>query len=61
MKDWVPRVHGADDAYKDIMNNLHDGNVILMHQGSEDNIVALDKIIKGIKDAGYEFALVNGL
>jgi peptidoglycan-N-acetylmuramic acid deacetylase len=61
MKDWVPRVNGADDAYKDIMNNLHDGNVILMHQGSEDNIVALDKIIKGIKDAGYEFALVNEL
>jgi peptidoglycan-N-acetylmuramic acid deacetylase len=59
MKDWVPRKNGADDAYNDIMNNLHDGNVILMHQGSGDNIEALDHIVKGIKEAGYEFGLVD--
>jgi peptidoglycan-N-acetylmuramic acid deacetylase len=59
MKDWVPRKNGADDAYNDIMNNLHDGNVILMHQGSDDNIAALDRIIEGIKKAGYEFGLVS--
>jgi peptidoglycan-N-acetylmuramic acid deacetylase len=61
MKDWVPRKNGAADSYNDIMSNLHDGNVILMHQGSGDNIDALDRIIKGIKQAGYEFALVNDL
>jgi peptidoglycan-N-acetylmuramic acid deacetylase len=61
MKDWVPRKNGADDAYNDIMNNLHDGNVILMHQGSDDNIAALDRIVKGIKDAGYEFGLIDEL
>jgi peptidoglycan-N-acetylmuramic acid deacetylase len=61
MKDWVPRKNGANDAYNDIMNNLHDGNVILMHQGSDDNIAALDKIIKGIKEAGYGFGLVDEL
>jgi peptidoglycan-N-acetylmuramic acid deacetylase len=59
MKDWVPRKNGADDAYNDIMNNLHDGNVILMHQGSDDNIAALGRIIEGIKKAGYEFGLVS--
>jgi peptidoglycan-N-acetylmuramic acid deacetylase len=59
MKDWVPRKNGADDAYNDIMNNLHDGNVILMHQGSDDNIAALSRIIEGIKKAGYEFGLVS--
>jgi peptidoglycan-N-acetylmuramic acid deacetylase len=61
MKDWVPQKNGAEDAYNNIMNNLHDGNVILMHQGSDDNIAALGKIIKGIKEAGYGFGLVNEL
>lgn len=61
MKDWEPRKNGADDAYNDIMANLHDGNVILMHQGSKENIEALDKIIKGIKDKGYEFDTVDHL
>jgi peptidoglycan-N-acetylmuramic acid deacetylase len=61
MKDWVPRTNGTDDTYNDIMNNLHDGNVILMHQGSTENIEALDRIIKAIKKEGYEFALVDEL
>lgn len=61
MKDWVPRTNGSDDAYNDIMNNLHDGNVILMHQGSDDNIEALDRILKAIKKEGYEFKLVSDL
>ncbi len=59
MRDWEPRKNGADDAYRDVMNGLHDGNIILMHQGSEDNINALDRIIKGIKAEGYEFALLT--
>lgn len=41
------------------MNNLHDGNIILMHQGSEENIEALDRIIKAIKEEGYEFGLLT--
>ncbi|WP_231571284.1 polysaccharide deacetylase family protein [Gordoniibacillus kamchatkensis] len=60
MKDWEPRKH-PDDPLNDIMANLHDGNVILMHQGSKENIEALDKIIKAIKDKGYEFDTVDHL
>lgn len=56
MRDWEPRKGGADDAYNDIMNGLHDGNIILMHQGSKENIEALDRIIKDVKAKGYEFA-----
>ncbi|WJH34592.1 polysaccharide deacetylase family protein [Paenibacillus sp. CC-CFT747] len=59
MRDWEPRANGPDDSYNDIMNNLHDGNIILMHQGSEDNIEALDRIIKGIKKEGYQFGLLT--
>jgi peptidoglycan-N-acetylmuramic acid deacetylase len=60
MRDWEPRKH-ADDPYNDIMNNLHPGNIILMHQGSKENMAALDKILKAVKNAGYEFGLVNEL
>ncbi|MGG1518424.1 polysaccharide deacetylase family protein [Paenibacillus oryzisoli] len=59
MRDWEPRANGPDDPYNDIMNNLHDGNVILMHQGSEENMQALDRIIKEIKKRGYEFGVVS--
>jgi peptidoglycan-N-acetylmuramic acid deacetylase len=59
MKDWVPRKNGAEDSYNDIMGNLHDGNIILMHQGSTENIEALDRIIKAIKQAGYSFGRVD--
>jgi peptidoglycan-N-acetylmuramic acid deacetylase len=61
MRDWEPRKNGAEDPYNDIMNNLHDGNIILMHQGSPENIEALDRIIKGVKAAGYEFALLTDI
>lgn len=59
MRDWEPRAGGAEDAYNDIMNGLHDGNIILMHQGSEENIEALDRIIKDVKAQGYEFASLS--
>ncbi|MCZ8512020.1 polysaccharide deacetylase family protein [Paenibacillus filicis] len=61
MRDWEPRKNGAEDPYNDIMNNLHDGNIILMHQGSPENIEALDRIIKAVKKAGYEFALLSDI
>ncbi|NQX62189.1 polysaccharide deacetylase family protein [Paenibacillus qinlingensis] len=61
MRDWEPRANGAEDPYNDIMNNLHDGNVILMHQGSIENMQALDRICKEIKKRGYEFGLVTEL
>lgn len=61
MRDWEPRKNGAEDPYNDIMNNLHDGNIILMHQGSPENIEALDRIIKAVKKAGYEFALLTDI
>lgn len=61
MKDWEPRKNGADDAYNDIIGNLHDGNVILMHQASKENIEAMDRILKEIKKEGYEFGTLSEL
>ncbi|GAA3401339.1 polysaccharide deacetylase family protein [Paenibacillus hodogayensis] len=61
MKDWEPRKNGADDAYNDIIGNLHDGNIILMHQASKENIAAMDRILKEIKSEGYEFGTLSEL
>ncbi|MCX7923832.1 MAG: delta-lactam-biosynthetic de-N-acetylase [Clostridia bacterium] len=47
---------GADHAYNMVMNNLHDGAIILLHAVSKDNAEALDRIIKGIREKGYEIA-----
>lgn len=44
---------GADYAYKKVMDNLHNGAVLLLHAVSKDNAEALDRIIKGITEAGY--------
>ncbi|MFC0212351.1 polysaccharide deacetylase family protein [Paenibacillus chartarius] len=60
MRDWEPREH-PDDPLNDILGNLHDGNVILMHQGSKENIEGLDAIIKAVKAKGYEFDTVDHL
>jgi len=61
MRDWEPRAGGAEEAYQDVIGQLHDGAVILMHEGSEDNINALDRIIKEIQRQGYELAPMTDL
>lgn len=54
-RDWeVNKQKGADYAYKMVMNNLHNGAVLLLHAVSKDNAEALDRIIKDIKALGYE-------
>jgi peptidoglycan-N-acetylmuramic acid deacetylase len=45
---------GADYAYRKVMDNLHNGSVMLLHAVSKDNAEALDRIIKDIKAQGYE-------
>jgi peptidoglycan-N-acetylmuramic acid deacetylase len=47
---------GADYAFKKVMDNLHNGAVILLHAVSRDNAEALDKIIKEIKAQGYSIS-----
>ena len=37
-----------------VMENLHNGAVLLLHAVSKDNADALDRIIKDIRAEGYE-------
>jgi peptidoglycan-N-acetylmuramic acid deacetylase len=55
-QDWiVDNQPGADVAYNTVMNNLHNGSVILLHAVSESNTQALPYIIDSVIEQGYRF------
>jgi len=57
--DWYKdKVRGADYAYNIVMRNLHNGAILLLHAVSKDNADALDRIIKGAREKGYEIGNV---
>ena len=54
--DWNEDKQGREDyAKKKILDNIHNGAIILLHGNSKDNANVLDDIIKEIKKMGYEF------
>ena len=60
--DWdVNKQKGTEYAYKMVMENLHNGAVLLLHAVSKDNANALDSILKGAKEAGYTFGTADDL
>jgi len=60
--DWHrDKIRGPEYAYKMVMQNLHNGEIMLLHAVSKDNADALDMIIKGTIESGYEFGDVKTL
>ena len=59
--DWVPLPGGPQEAYQSVMDNTHNGALILLHAVSKDNTEAMDKILKGIKAQGYRFGTLDEL
>ncbi|MFZ5989008.1 MAG: delta-lactam-biosynthetic de-N-acetylase [Bacillota bacterium] len=60
--DWYrDKTRGADYAFKKVMDNLHNGEVILLHAVSKDNADALDRIIKGVRERGFEFGDIDNI
>lgn len=54
--DWDSNNQGRVEYGKNkILNNMHNGCIILLHSTSEDNMVLLDDLIKEVKAAGYQF------
>lgn len=54
--DWDESKQGREEyATKKILNNTHNGCVMLLHANSKDNADILDSVIKEIKKEGYEF------
>lgn len=59
-KDWDPNQQpGAEISYREVMNNIHPGAVILLHAVSQSNTQALDKLLTDLKAQGYDLALFS--
>ncbi|MDD4168840.1 MAG: delta-lactam-biosynthetic de-N-acetylase [Desulfotomaculaceae bacterium] len=61
MVDWVPMPGGSQEAYQSVMDNLHNGALILLHAVSKDTAGAMDRIIKDAKAQGYSFETLDDL
>ena len=58
--DWDENKQGREEyAKKKIIDNIHNGAVILLHGNSKDNTNILDYCIKQIKQMGYEFSSLD--
>lgn len=58
--DWDENKQGREEyAKKKILDNIHNGAVILLHGNSKDNTNILDYCIKEIKNMGYEFQTLD--
>ncbi len=54
--DWDEQKQGRESYGKSkVLDNLHNGAIILLHSNSKDNSNILDDVIKGARDLGYEF------
>lgn len=58
--DWDENKQQREEyGKKKILDNIHNGAVILLHGTSKDNSNILDYCIKEIKKMGYEFASLD--
>ncbi len=54
--DWDKEKQGREEyGTKKVLENLHNGCVLLLHSTSQDNMNILDNIIKEARNMGYEF------
>lgn len=57
--DWKSR--NADKVYAEIMNNVHDGDIVLMHSLYESTLRAVEKVIPELYKQGYQIVSVGEL
>lgn len=59
--DW--KEHGVDHEINQVLNHKHlsNGSIILFHNDAKFTPDALDTIIKGLKDKGYELVPISKL
>ena len=59
-EDWNENKQPDEEKAKEkIINNFHNGEIILLHSNSKTNTNILDSIIKEAKSMGYEFKSLN--
>ena len=59
IKNEVEKQNREEYGKKKIVDNIHNGCVLLLHATSKDNSVILSDVIKEIKGMGYEFKNIN--
>lgn len=58
--DWDENKQNREEyGKKKIVENVHNGCVLLLHATSKDNSIILSDIIKQIREMGYEFKNIN--
>ena len=58
--DWDEKKQGREEyGKKKILDNVHKGEIMLLHATSKDNANILDDVIKEIKNMGYEFRNID--
>ena len=61
-RDWLTNEQkGSQHSYDSVIDNLHNGAIILLHTVSQSNSDALGKIIDEIRNQGYVFKTVEEL
>lgn len=59
-EDWDEKNQPNEDKAKEkILNNLHNGEIILLHATSKTNTNILDSVLKEIKSQGYEIKSIE--
>jgi peptidoglycan-N-acetylglucosamine deacetylase len=57
--DW--KYNSSDPIVSNILNNVRDGSVIILHDTQYITAITLDKILTGIKNKGYCIVSVGGM
>ena len=58
--DWDESKQGREEyGKKKVIENIHNGAIILLHSNSKDNSNILNDVIKEIKKLGYEFDTIE--
>ena len=59
-KDWeTNKTKDINVSVNSVIDNLHNGAIILLHTVSNENVIALPIIIDKIREEGYEIASLN--
>ena len=58
--DWDEKAQPSnEEGTNKIINNLHNGEIMLLHATSKTNMEILDTVIKQIKEMGYEIKSID--
>lgn len=58
-RDW--KVKNTDKIYNNIISNVKNGSIVLMHDNHEYAVNSLDRVLSQLESDGYEFVTVSEL